>query len=215
MVRTLGIGPCSTGGEVPTEGAELVKRPGPTNWRWRKLRRGRASTVGVADDGLGSKIVFGEASGGDHVIVLRVFVGGDKDGKALTNMNVKGVIDVLDNVGAFGLDKLDGMALDPEVKGVLETNVAYSVLVGLARNHGVKGFITSITLGCFAIDVDTLWDTNRATGVQEFPEDGVALCVPVTHENPVLILWISIWNGNQKTTEDSKATETTGCPVQS
>jgi hypothetical protein len=37
----------------------------------------------------------------------------------------------------------------------------------------------------------------------------VTLAIPVTNDNPVLILGISIRNRDQQTTEDSKTTETT------
>ena len=48
VVRALRIRPGSTGSEVPTEGAELVKRPCPSYGGLGEFRRSRALSIFVA-----------------------------------------------------------------------------------------------------------------------------------------------------------------------
>jgi hypothetical protein len=81
-------------------------------------------------------------------------------------VNVKGFVCVLDGVGAFHLNQLHSVTLDPEVEGCLKPNIADSVLVGLAWLHGEKGFILALTIGRFSIDEYTTWSTKGTTSVQ-------------------------------------------------
>ena len=98
VVRSLRVGPGGAGGQVPAEGSELVERPGPAFGCWGKLRGGGAHTVGVTEDAGGAEGLLGEARGGDHVVVLGLLVGGHEDGEALSDVDVEGVVLVLNNV---------------------------------------------------------------------------------------------------------------------
>ena len=154
--------------------------------------------IRVTNHARGSYNLLREARGGDHEVVPGLLVGGNEDGEALSDVDVEGVIGVLNNVGAFGLNELHGVALDPEVEGFLEPNVADSVLIGLSGLHGVEGLEPAV----LAVDVDPTGPANAASAVQCLFQGSVALAEPVTDEHPVLIGGISIGHWDQQTAED-------------
>lgn len=120
---------------------------------------------------------------------------------------------VLDCVGAFHLHQLHVVALDSEVEGILKPNIADPVFVGFPRLHEEQWFILAVAFSRFAIDEDTIRPAKGATSIQEFPEGGVALGVPVADENCVVVLRIRIRDRNEQAAVHAKATEATSCPV--
>jgi len=115
VVGALGVGPCGAGGQVPAEGAELIERPGPAHGSLGDFRGGRALAVGVADDALSGEDGFGEARGGDDVVVFGLLVSGDEDSEALPKVNIERVVDVLHGVGTFHFHQFHLVVLDAEV----------------------------------------------------------------------------------------------------
>lgn len=154
--------------------------------------------IRVTNHARGSYNLLREARGGDHEVVPGLLVGGNEDGEALSDVDVEGVVVVLNHVGPFGLNELQGVALDPEVEGVFEPNIADSVLVSLPGLHGVKGLKPTI----LAVNVDPNGPADAAPAIQLLFQGSVALAEPVTDEHPVLIGGISIGHWDQQTAED-------------
>ncbi|PON37207.1 LOW QUALITY PROTEIN: hypothetical protein PanWU01x14_321850 [Parasponia andersonii] len=154
VVRSLGVRPGCACRQIPPERSELVQRPSPPNGSLREIIRGRRSRllgVGVADDSLSGQHRLGEA-GSHNEIVLGFLVGGDENGEALADVDVKGVVSVLNGVGAFHLNQLHGVSLDPEIEGVLKPHVADPILVRLPGLHGEEGLVGVIALSGLTVD---------------------------------------------------------------
>jgi hypothetical protein len=128
-------------------------------------------------------------------------------------VHVKGLVCVLDCVRALHLNQFHGVALDSEVEGILNPNIADPVFVGFASLHGEQRLILAVALGRFAIDEDTVWPTKGATTIQEFLERGVTLSVPVANKDGVVIFRISIRDRNEQTAVHAQATEGTSYPM--
>ncbi|WVZ25594.1 hypothetical protein V8G54_004138 [Vigna mungo] len=152
VVGTLGVWPGGAGGQVPAEGAELIERPCPADGSLGDFRSSWALAVDIADDSLSGEGGFGEAGRDNDVVVFGLLVSGDKDAKALAEVNIEGIVNVLNGVGAFHLNEFHLVVLEAEVDGVFETHVAKTVLVGLAGKHGEEGVISAVTLGVLAVD---------------------------------------------------------------
>jgi len=152
VVGALGVWPGSAGGQVPAEGAELIERPCPADGSLGDFRGSWALAVDITDDSLSGEDGFSEAGRGNDVVIFRLLVSGDKDAIALAEVNIEGVVDVLNGVGAFHLNQFHLVVLEAEVDGVFETHVAKTVLVGLTGKHGEEGLISAVTLGVLAID---------------------------------------------------------------
>lgn len=124
-------------------------------------------------------------------------------------MNIKGIISVLDNMGAFHLHKLHGMLLNPEVECSLEPNITHPELVGLVMLEHKQGLVGSISLGILAIDDNTMGFLGVAAAVQDLSQVDVTLLEPVTDEDSEVVFWVGVRNRNQQTAVDPKATEAT------
>ncbi|PON45953.1 hypothetical protein TorRG33x02_327380, partial [Trema orientale] len=154
VVRPLRVRPGCACRQVPPERSELVQRPSPPDGSLREIR-GRGSRllgVGVADDSLSGQHRLGEAGRSHNEIVLGFLVGGDEDGEALADVDVKRLVSVLNGVGAFHLNQLHGVRLDPEIEGVLKPHVADPILVRLPGLHGEEGLVGAIALSGLTVD---------------------------------------------------------------
>ena len=90
------------------------------------------------------------------------------------------------------------MALESKVERCLESHVANSILVGLSRLHGEQWLIGSVPLRNLAIDEDTVGPSNgAATAIQDLPKSGVALGIPVTNKDSVVIFRVSVRDRNE------------------
>jgi len=188
----------------------LVNRPSPAlGCGWKPAGCG-PHAIRVTNHARGGENLLREARGGDHEVVLGLLVGGHEDSVALSDVDVEGVVVVLNHVGPFGLNELQGVALDPEVEGVFEPNIADSVLVSLPGLHGVKGLKPTI----LAVNVDPNGPADAAPAIQLLFQGSVALAEPVADEHPILIGGIGIGHWNQQTTEDPQTPESTDCALQ-
>ena len=213
VVGALGVGPGGAGGQVPAEGTELVERPGPAHGSLGDFGGGRALAVGVADDALAGEDGFGEACGGDEVVVFGLLVSGDEDAEALAKVDVERVVAVLHGVGAFHLNEFHLVVLEAEVDGVFQTHVAETVLVGLAGEHREEGLISAVALGVLAVDEEGLGAAQGAAAVEELGEGGVALGVPVTSQHGVVVLGVGVGHRDEQAAVDTEAAEAAGCAV--
>ncbi|XLR11412.1 hypothetical protein S83_039350 [Arachis hypogaea] len=80
---------------------------------------------------------------------------------------------------------------------------------GLSSLHCVHGLVGCVTLGDLAVDDNTAGPSDGAAAVKEALESLVTLGVPVTDDEPVLILGIWVWNWDQQPAEHSQATDFT------
>lgn len=116
-------------------------------------------------------------------------------------------------MGSLHLHQLHLVVLDPEVQGALKPNVADSVLISLSGLHCEERVVSAVGLAGSAVDEDAVGPAQRATAIQEFLEDTVALGVPVTDKNGVVILGVCVRDRDEQTAVDAEATEATSSSV--
>lgn len=106
------------------------------------------------------------------------------------------------------------MSLKPNVDRILQANIAKPEPVCLSRGQSVHWLILSIAFSIFPIDKQALWPSKRASTIQKALQFGVALGVPIAHEDKVIILRFVKWDRDQRATYDTNATKTTSSAVQ-
>jgi len=103
--------------------------------------------------------------------------------------------------------------LNPKVKRCLETHVTDPNPVGLSRFQGKERCIGSIAFPGLSVDENTIWTAKSTTAVKEFLQLGVALGVPVTDQDGVVIFWVSIRDRDEETAVHTETTESTSGTV--
>ncbi|PON45956.1 hypothetical protein TorRG33x02_327410 [Trema orientale] len=105
------------------------------------------------------------------------------------------------------------MSLDPKVEGIFKPHIADPVLVGLSWLHGEEGLVLAVPLDRFSIDEHAIGPAKGSSAVQKLLKSVVALGVPITDEDGVIIFGVGIGNRNEQAAVDSKATEASCCSM--